>query len=470
MLDDPFPFPHNFRYWPTMKILLAATPLPGHVDAMLGIARMLASSVHETCFVTASAYRQPVEAAGARFLPFQGRADMDLRHVNGISAARLQAVGMEIPQRCPELALFDAIPDQYATLQAALAHFEADIIIADSNCFGTLPMLLDRGRARPRVIHCGVSCLQYRRDENQPLHAGNSSLPVPGAGGLHPAFHTAFHSAFHPAFDPGFNPSCTAHGETPPMTPMQQYLNARLAEAGAGPLRMDALTAAVTLPDIYVQPSVPEFEYGGRGLPPSVRFLGTPNPAAGGALPDWAYELDGSRQVVLVTQGEAADGDPDQLIVPTLEAMAEEADVLVLAATGDGSRHALPGAIPPNARIASFVPFGWLMSRVDVLVTPGGYGTVNLALKHGVPSVVAALTEAGSDVAARVAWSGTGIHLRCGEGSAGALKDAIRAVLDEQSYRAAARGMAMAFARIDTRLSLLRLIRETVHHRPPGLA
>jgi UDP:flavonoid glycosyltransferase YjiC (YdhE family) len=433
-----------------MKILLAATPIPGHVDLMLAMARMLASSVHEVRFATATAYRARVEATGARFLPFQGRADVDLPDVDGISASRLQSTGMAMPQACPERLLFDAIPDQYATLQAALMRYDADIVIADSHCFGTLPLLLDRSGARPRVMHCGVSCLKYRVPGGTPAYTGNA-VPTAPADRRHQS-------------------ARGADGDAPGMISIQQYLNARLAEAGAGPLHMDALTAAITLPDAYAQPSVPEFEHCGRGLPPSVHFLGAPQPTSGGALPDWAYELDGSRHVVLVTEGTIGNGELGQLIAPTLEAMADEADVLVLASTGDRPVHAMPGGIPPNARITPSLPFGWLMPRVDAVVSQGGYGTVNLALKHGVPLVVAASTEGESDVAARVAWSGTGIDLRCGGRSAADFRAAIRAVLDEQRYRAAACGMAMAFARIDTRLSLLRLIRETVLHRPPDPA
>ncbi|ANN75719.1 glycosyltransferase [Bordetella flabilis] len=433
-----------------MKILLAATPIPGHVDLMLAMARMLASSVHEVHFATATAYQARVEATGARFLPFQGRADVDLPDVDGISGSRLRSVGMAMQRDCPERVLFDAIPDQYATLRATLVRYEADIVIADSHCFGTLPLLLDHSRARPRVMHCGVSCLKYRVADSASVYAGDAAPAMPDARRHQHA--------------------CEADGDTPGMASMQQYLNARLAEAGVGPLRMDALTAAIALPDAYAQPSIAEFENCGRALPPSVHFLGAPNPASGGALPDWAYELDGSRHVVLVTQGTVGNGDPGRLIAPTLDAMANEADVLVLACTGDRPVQAMRGAIPPNARLTPFVPFGWLMPRVDVVVTHGGYGTVNLALKHGVPLVVAPSTEGESDVAARVAWSGTGIDLRSGGRSAVGLRAAIRAVLDEQRYRAAACGMAMAFARIDTRLSLLRLIRETVLRRPPDAA
>jgi UDP:flavonoid glycosyltransferase YjiC (YdhE family) len=70
---------------------------------------------------------------------------------------------------------------------------------------------------------------------------------------------------------------------------------------------------------------------------------------------------------------------------------------------------AIPGPIPDNARLASYLPFEWVLPKVDVLVTNGGYGSVNQAMSFGIPLVTAGLTEDKADVNARVAWSGVGI-------------------------------------------------------------
>src|SRR6202047_1069406 len=102
-----------------------------------------------------------------------------------------------------------------------------------------------------------------------------------------------------------------------------------------------------------------------RDIPPSVHFIGAlpiiPNQAP---LPPWAHELDGSRKVVLVTQGTVANHNFGLLIAPTLAALANEPDVLVVATTGGRPVEAIPGAIPSNARVASFLPFEWLLPRV----------------------------------------------------------------------------------------------------------
>jgi UDP:flavonoid glycosyltransferase YjiC (YdhE family) len=209
---------------------------------------------------------------------------------------------------------------------------------------------------------------------------------------------------------------------------------------------------------------VPGFEYP-RDIPRSVHFVGTP-PIIPNQVPPppWAHELDGSRKVVLVTQGTVANHNFELLIAPTLAALANEPDVLVVATAGGRPVEAIPCAVPPNARVASYLPFEWLLPRVDVLVTNGGYGSVNQAMSYGIPLVTAGMTEDKADVNARVAWSGVGVNLATNEPTPEALRAAVRTVLDRPAYRMRASQMATEFARIDTRSEVLSIISEVVAH------
>ena len=83
----------------------------------------------------------------------------------------------------------------------------------------------------------------------------------------------------------------------------------------------------------------------------------------GGLLP--------GKPVVHVTQGTVATS-PEQLIVPTLQALAGE-DVLVVATTGRAPVRELYGHAP-NARIERFIPYAHFMPHVDVMITNAGYG------------------------------------------------------------------------------------------------
>jgi UDP:flavonoid glycosyltransferase YjiC (YdhE family) len=210
---------------------------------------------------------------------------------------------------------------------------------------------------------------------------------------------------------------------------------------------------------MYLQPSVPEFEYPGRDRPATLQFIGAlPQPHSGVPLPEWAGELDGSRRVVLVTQGTISNHDFGQLATPAMAALADRPDLLVVVTTGGRPAEAVPGAIPANARVSRFLPMDWLMPNVDFVVTNGGYGTVSHALSLGIPLIVAGLTEDKAEVAAHVAWSGAGINLRTNTPTVEALREATSTILEGKEHRAKARSLAKAFARYDAKTRVPRLL------------
>jgi UDP:flavonoid glycosyltransferase YjiC (YdhE family) len=132
----------------------------------------------------------------------------------------------------------------------------------------------------------------------------------------------------------------------------------------------------------------------------------------------------------------------------------------VIATAGGRPVDAIPGPIPGNARLASYLPFEWLLPRVDAVVTNGGYGSVNQALSFGIPLVTAGVTEDKADTNARVAWSGVGLNLRTQKPTPSVLRKAIRAVLGQPSYRLRASALAEEYGRIDTRQEILRIVNQ----------
>jgi UDP:flavonoid glycosyltransferase YjiC (YdhE family) len=106
-----------------------------------------------------------------------------------------------------------------------------------------------------------------------------------------------------------------------------------------------------------------------------------------------------------------------------------------------------PNALPANARIEPFIPFGMLLPHVDVMITNGGYGGVQFALAHGVPLVVAGMTEEKPEIAARVARSGAGINLKTKTPTPEQLRSAVRDVLTNPRYRQNAQRIQADYAR-----------------------
>jgi MGT family glycosyltransferase len=409
---------------------------------LLAIARILIAEGHEVVGLSGSALRSRVEAIGAKFSPFPGSADFDPADIVS-RFPELRAPGPERLRFAMERVFVDNIPAQHEGLREVLRDYPADIIIGDDMIFGVLPMLLGPRSKRPPIVLCGTSILHWRREDGASNFAG-----LPPANSEAQLEEYAAISREH---DRLVN------------QPVTYRLNRTLKQLGVGPLSMPLFDSVVELADAYMQLTAPSFEFP-RDIPASVHFIGAlpivPNQAP---LPSWAAELDGSRRVVLVTQGTVANHHFGLLIAPTLAALANEPDLVVIATAGGRSTDAIPGPIPSNARLASFLPFEWVLPKVDAFVTNGGYGSVNQAMSFGIPLVTAGLTEDKADVNARVAWSGVGIDLATNEPSPQALREAVRSVLDKPNYRRRASLMANEFHRIDTRSEILRIVNEVAH-------
>jgi UDP:flavonoid glycosyltransferase YjiC (YdhE family) len=114
-------------------------------------------------------------------------------------------------------------------------------------------------------------------------------------------------------------------------------------------------------------------------------------------------------------------------------------------ATGGRPLDTLP-PLPPNARAATYLPYDELLPRTAVVVTNGGFGGVQYALRYGVPIVATGGKEDKPEVGARVAWSGVGRRIRSERPTPRALRRAILAVLNEPQYREASRLVATDMA------------------------
>jgi UDP:flavonoid glycosyltransferase YjiC (YdhE family) len=108
----------------------------------------------------------------------------------------------------------------------------------------------------------------------------------------------------------------------------------------------------------------------------------------------------------------------------------------------------LPGSVKPdNTKIENFIPFEQLLLKVDVFVTNGGFGSVNLSLSKGIPMVVGGDTEDKIFTANRVSWTGTGINLETGRPTSEQIRTAVRTVLSDKRYKNNAIRLQKEFAR-----------------------
>lgn len=414
-----------------MKILMASTPALGHLNPLLAIARMAQARGDEVVLTTATCLAPRVIEAGVRFEPLAPEADLDLRRIEEFAPERARLPpGPEQLTFDFQRIFLDPMPAQAATLRSLIAGESPDLVVVDQTFCGSTPLYLDHARPRPPLATLGVTFLPLARADGAPMGLG---LP-PAPDGPTRARYAALGAQVDAVFS----------------DPVRARADRLLAAMDLPPLGARLMEARVAHCDAYLMPTVPGFEYEAPAMPDHVRFIGAlPAPPSPGPLPDWWGDLRSGRRVVLVSQGTVANGDFGQLVEPTLRALADRDDLLVVATTGGRPIDAVAGPVPANARLATFLPFAPLLSKVDVLVTNGGYGTVSMALAAGVPLVVSGRSEDKAEVAARIAWSGVGIDLASEAPSPEAVRDAVSRVLDEPNFRDRAAALSRSFAEVD---------------------
>ena len=417
------------------RMLVATVPLTGHVHPMLVLVRALIERGHEIRWYGGTKFAPAIEATRATFEPMRTARDWDdadveaalpaLRGTRGLGRVKAQLREMFIAP----------MGDQLRDLQAITDDFAPEVVIADSAHLGA--SLLPETRDIPWA-GVGISALVIPSLDTAPF---GSALP-PGTSQLRNRilnwviFRCLFGSV------------------------NRDY---RRARAAAGVPAGKGTYFDVLSPDVFLQPTIRELEYPRSDLPSQVHFIGPLVPRAnpGAVLPAWWPELEDAHRrgvpIVLVTQGTLAT-DPRELIAPALRGLSGE-KLFVVATTG-----ALD-VVPDNARVAPFIPFDALMPMLSAMVTNGGYGAVQTAVRHGVPLVVAGGSEEKPEIAARVAWCGAGINLRTGRPKPAAVCAAVRRVLNEPGWRARCSELSAIMARHDAPTAGASLIEALIERR-----
>lgn len=400
---------------------------------MVRIGAHLHDSGHDVVVVTTPEYRDHVHAAGLRLEPLGADAQIDppsppaavpmpkllRRYLLGLAEMRSTFIS---PLRA-----------QHETLERVLTDGPADAVLADLAFTGVLPLLLD-DRPRPPILAVGVG----------PLTLSSADTPP-------------FGMAWTPR--PGKNYDAMTHVVQRVMLGgVQSELNHALGSLESCDLPV-SLMDWPRLADRMLQLTVPAFEYPRRDLPATVEYVGPVLPDVSGDFepPSWWDEVLAAPTVVHVTQGTFDNRDLNQLIGPTIEALAG-LDVAVVATTGKPvDLNRLPG-LPQNAFVADWLPYSFLLPHVSVMITNGGCGGLQHALSYGIPLIVAGETSDKAEVAARVAYTGVGINLRSSAPTPADLKDAVADILRSPRYHAAARHISREITASNALTTIDRLV------------
>lgn len=427
------------------RFLIATMPLTGHFTPMVGIARQLVERGHEVWWYTGKHFQAKVEATGARFVSMKAAYDFVETDLSRAFPGREKLKDFGQLKFDLKHLFIDDIPRQYQDLTDILKEFPADVLIADTGCLGPRSVWEKGG---PPWAAIGITALTIASQDTAPFGLGL----LPSSSRLGQARNRLLYALLKKVL----------------FRDVSKHLNR--VRAGIGLVAFKGSVYDMPLSSyLYIQGTTEAFEYPRRDLPSQVHFVGPflPDPASSFSPPPWWPELvNSTRPVVYVTQGTWATG-AEQLIVPTLKALARE-DVLVIATTGGRSVEALGlEKIPDNARLERFIPHHDLLPHISLMITNAGYGGVQQALAHGVPLIAAGNTEEKPEICNRVEWSGVGLNLKTKSPKPSQIQKAVKKVLTNPRYQEKARQIQADFARHQAAGAAADLLEQLAHTRQP---
>ncbi len=426
------------------RFLFGTVPAVGHVNPGLPIARKLVEHGHEVWWYTGKRFQAKVEASGARFLSMQAAPDFDDRDIDASFPGRRGLTGLAQFKWDIKHIFVDAAVGQLHDLTEILRAFPADVLVADSAFAGAA--FASEKEGRPWAAF-GVSALPFSSRDTAPFGLALR----PNASRIGRVRNRSLNWVFdHVLF-----------------RDVNVHTNKVRRKVGLPPTTTGLLDSAVS-PFLFLQGTTPAFEYPRSDLPPTVHFVGPflPDPPRDFTPPGWWDDLHRDCPVVHITQGTVATA-ADDLLVPTLKALARE-NVLIVATTGGPPLESIAlHPLPENTRVEQFIPHYYLLPHVDVMVTNGGYNGVQIALANGVPLIAAGRTEEKPEIGARIAWAGVGINLNTKSPTVTQLRAAVKQVLSDPRYRQNAQQIQADYARHDAPTEAAHLLERLATTKQP---
>ncbi|MDQ3861907.1 MAG: glycosyltransferase [Actinomycetota bacterium] len=424
------------------RFLLATHPITGHVLPALLVARELTARGHDVRWYCGEKFRDRIESTGARFVPYDAAHDYDDSDYDAAFPGRNRLTGLRQIRFDFVNVFVNQTLAQHTDIDRILREFPADAIVADS-AIGAASTINERG-GPPFAIY-SVTCLGLKSRDTAPFGFGL----MPSYSSLGRLRNRLLYLL---ASDVIFRE-------------VSKAITQQRTSLGLPPSKFEG---PLSSPYLYLEPTVPSFEYPRTDLPPQVHFIGallSEAPADFEPPSWWAEVVDKKQPVVLVTQGTVAT-DAKQLIAPTLKALAGE-DALVIAAGVKPEASAAIDEVPANARLEAFVPFKPLLPHVDLYVTNGGFGGVHHALANGVPIVCGGTTEDKPEICNRIAYAGAGTNLKTNKPAPEQVHIAVKRVLSEPGYRRKARQLRAELARRDAPAEAAALLERLANTQRP---
>ncbi|MDY6898687.1 MAG: glycosyltransferase, partial [Cyanobacteriota bacterium] len=176
-----------------------------------------------------------------------------------------------------------------------------------------------------------------------------------------------------------------------------------------------------------------EFEFPRKQLPQWFHFTGTFHTSASRAPVPFPYEQLTEKPLIYASMGTL-----QNRLVPVFYKIAEACEgldaQLVISLGGSAKPESLPN-LPGNPLVVEYAPQLKLLEKATLMITHAGMNTTMECLKHGVPMVAIPVANDQPGVAARIAWNGAGEAIALKKLTVSKLRETIKRVLTEDSYK-----------------------------------
>lgn len=408
-------------------LVFAAAPADGHTNPMIRIVAELIKRGFEATFIGGPDYEDRIRATGADMV-------QSGEFLSPEALAEREAVPPGMPRLLWDLKhiFIDQTPGRWQILKSLLERLRAEdsqreiVVVSETYYMGANPLSLGASLpkgfdTRPKVVDINVV----------PYIASSIDTGPPG-----------------PGLPPDATPSGRARNkllnqmmETGPFAQSTERLNEIYKELGIEgvPVTGSLFDHWMFCHDVVLQMCPPSLEYPRSDMPSKVKFAGCMPPKTMPSTfvyPEWWDQITrGDRRVVTVTQGTIANIH-SHLIIPTIKALSDREDILVVAILGKkGATLASDMTIPANTHVIDYLPYDAILPFTSVFVMNAGYGGFLHGVANGVPLVLAGETEDKLEVAMRGEWSGVAVNLRKGEPTVEEVKEGVELVLNDAKYK-----------------------------------
>jgi len=388
-------------------------------------------------FLTGPDFKDYIESIGAVYVPIESKgpglmAPEQMEKFLTLSGAELEIFAFNT-------IFTDQIPPQHRTLQRTFADIREQygahqplIYLFDCSFAALAPVEHGAPGIKPdAAMAIGVAPYPGASNDTFPFQSGRHPDTSAGAARTHFEAQAAQYAAY-------------------PDREWNKHMRDVMTEMGATAEPKSLLDMFASAGDTYLQYGVSGFEYPRSDLRDGLHFIGAPVAVgiAERSLPPWwpdvlAAKADG-KKIVAVTPSSVV-FDNNVLIAPALDALRDRDDVFVVATLVNSDPEQLAFDVPRNARVAKFIPLDLALPQVDVLITNGGYGTVQQAVKAGVPMIVSGVGQDKTHTGGIINYVGNGIYEAVHRTDKDMLRRAFEEMMRNGSYKVKSRALAKEY-------------------------